>query len=304
MKHIRFFPIFLCLCLLLTACGASAPAEDFNLKSEYGMAEDVQTDQMEMPGETASADRLTSDAASLTGSVQPDRKLIKTVSMDAETAHYDELIPALDAKITALGGYVESRETGSYSRSRRWSQMTIRIPAESLSDFVSHVGENANVLSTSEQTQDVTLQYADTEAKITALKTEQARLLELLAEAGNLSEILEIEARLSDVTYELERYESHKRSYDNRIVYATVTLHIQEVLTLTPVEEPTVWDRISGGFRDSLEGVSDGLVDFFVLLIAGSPYLVVYGAALAGILLLVRKCVRKRRRQMPTSDPN
>ncbi|MBR2057778.1 MAG: DUF4349 domain-containing protein, partial [Fibrobacter sp.] len=53
----------------------------------------------------------------------------------------------------------------------------------------------------------------DTEAKIAALELERSRLMELLATANNLSEILEIEARLSDVTYELERYESHKRGY-------------------------------------------------------------------------------------------
>lgn len=296
MKYTRFFAIFLCICLLLTACGASAPAEDFNMKHESGSA--VQ-DWVEAPGETAAAGELTSDSVSLADPAQPDRKLIKTVSMEAETEHYDELVPALDAKITALGGYVEARETGSYSRSRRWINMTIRIPAESLADFLAHVGENANVLSTSEQTQDVTLQYADTEAKITALETEQTRLLELLAQAQNLSEILEIEARLSDVTYELERYESQKRSYDNRIVYATITLHLQEVLTLTPTEEPTVWTRVRDGFRDSLEGVSDGFVNCFVFLVAGSPYLVVYGAVLALLLFLVRKFSRKRRKNTP-----
>ena len=300
MKHTRILAIFLCFCLLMTACGASAPTENGAAVDRY----DSEMEWVESPGETIAANELTSDSVSLTASAQSDRKLIKTVTMEAETEAYDELIPALDTKITALGGYVEARETGSYSRSRRWSRMTIRIPAESLADFVAHVGDSANVLSTSEQTQDVTLQYADTEAKITALKTEQTRLLELLAGANNLSEILEIEARLSDVTYELERYESQKRSFDNRIVYATVTLHIQEVQVLTPVEEPTVWTRISEGFMDSLEGVSDGLVDIFVYLIAGSPYIVVCGAVLALIIVIARKQSRKpqNKKQSPPSQ--
>ena len=305
MKHTRFFAIFLCLCLLLTACGASAPAEDFDMKNESAMTPgSAAPDRVERPGENA-AGELTSDSASLGTAPQTDRKLIKTVFMDAETEHYDELIPALDAKIAALSGYVESRETGSYSRSRRWTRMTIRIPAEHLADFTSHVGENANVLSTSENTLDVTIQYADTEAKITALQTEQTRLLELLANANNLSEILEIEARLSDVTYELERYESQKRSYDNRSINATITLQIQEVLTLTPLEEPSVWTRIRDGFRESLEGVSEGFVNCFVFLVAGSPYLVVYGAVLALLILLLRKFPMKRRRKQtpPTNTP-
>ncbi len=304
MKRMRFFAAFLALCLLLTACGAEAPAEDNGVAYRYdGVKGTVEMEMSQVPGETTAAMDLTGNTT-LSAPAQSDRKLIKTVSIDAETESYDELIPALDSKITALGGYVESRETGNYSRSRRWSRMTVRIPAESLADFVAHVGENANVLSTSEQTQDVTLQYADTEAKITALKTEQTRLLELLAEANNLSEILEIEARLSDVTYELERYESQKRSYDNRIVYATVTVHIQEVQVLTPVEEPTVWTRIRDGFTESLEGVGDGIVDIFVYLIVGSPYIVVCGAVLALIIAVARKQSRKSQKgkQSPPSE--
>lgn len=294
MKQRRFFAVFLALCLLLTACGASAPMEGGG-DMFYNKAEtDGIYGRTEMPGETTAADSLTSSDAAPSLPAQTGRKLIKTVTMNAETEHYDDLLPGLETTIAGLGGYVETRETGRHSRTRRWCRMTIRIPSDSLAQFVAHVDGNANVLSTSEQTQDVTLQYADTEAKITALKTEQNRLLELLAGANNLSEILEIEARLSDVTYELERYESQKRSYDNRIVYATVTLSIQEVQVLTPVEEPTVWKRISEGFLDSLEGVSDGLVNIFVFLIADSPYLVVF----AGFVMLIIAAIRKLRRKL------
>lgn len=300
MKHTRILALLLCMVLLLTACGSSAPTEDMAMDNGYYSDGDYEF----APGETMASSELKSDSAGLTETPASERKLIKTVSINAETEHYDDLIPALDAQIISLGGYVESRETGNYSRDHRWSRMTVRIPADRLSEFIAHVGENANVLSTSEQTQDVTLQYADTEAKITALKTEQNRLLELLAQAQNLSEILEIEARLSDVTYELERYESQKRSYDNRIVYATVTLSIQEVRTLTPVEEPTVWKRIRDGFLESLEGVGDGLVDVFVLVTAGSPYLLVYGLVIWGIVALIRKLRRKPQKikQSPPSE--
>ena len=88
------------------------------------------------------------------------------------------------------------------------------------------------------------------------------------------------------------------------IVNITVTLHIQEVAVLTPAEEPTVWKRISEGFRDSLEGVGDGLVDIFVFLIAQSPYLVIFGAAIWGMAILARKLRRKRQKskQSPPSQ--
>ena len=307
MKRTRFFALLLSLCLLLGACGAQAPADKF-LSNDVGYADSMDMESnYESPAETTAAfapEELKTDGAAIDAPVQAGRKLIKTVQIDAETENYDELLTALEERITALGGYTESRRTGTHGKTRRWSNMTLRIPAENLDGFVRHVQEHANVLSTSEQTQDVTLQYSDTEAKVAALKTEQSRLMELLAGANNLSEILEIEARLSDVTYELERWESQKRGYDNQITYATVHLSIEEVAVLTPVEEPTVWTRISTGFRDSLQGVGDGLVDIFVYLIAGSPYIVVCGAVLALIILLARKQSRKAQKiqQSPPSE--
>ncbi|MBR7178092.1 MAG: DUF4349 domain-containing protein [Oscillospiraceae bacterium] len=296
MKIARFFSLFLVLCLLLTACGGAA-STDAEFDNGYGM---------ESPAETGAAmdAELKTESGTLSPVADTDRKLIKTVSIRAETEHYDDLITALDSKIAALGGYTENRQTGTAGRDRRYSTMTVRIPAQSLGDFMAHVSDSANVLHTSEQTVDVTLQYSDTEAKITSLKTEQTRLLELLASANNLSEILEIESRLSDVTYELERYESRRRSYDNQITYATVELSIEEVKTLTPVEEPTVWQRICTGFMESLKGAFDGLVDFFVWLIVILPYLAVWIPIIALICFLIGKLRRilQSRKQNRTTD--
>ena len=296
MKHRQIPALFLCLALLLTACGSSAPTENAGADALY------RADSELAVAETVTAEELKTDSAMAELPAQTDRKLIKTVELKAETEHYDELIATLDKTISDLGGYTEARQTGKNGRSSRWSTMTIRIPAEKLGSFLTQVEESANVLSVSEQSQDVTLQYSDTEAKIATLETEQARLLELLAGAQNLSEILEIEARLSDVTYELERYESRKRSYDNQVSFSTVYLTLNEVQTLTPIEEPSVVERITTGFSDSLQGVGDGLVDTFVWLIASSPYLAVYGGALALGLFLSRKLRRKKKETGLSAD--
>ena len=306
MKRTRFFALFLSLCILLTACGSAAPTDDGFFGGAEADMNSAALDRIEMPFETAAAPEELKSESAIDAPVLSDRKLIKTVQIEAETEEYDALVAALEEKLTALGGYTESRQTGTYGKTRRWSNMTLRIPVENLPAFVAHVTEEANVLSTSEQTQDVTLQYSDTEAKLAALKTEQARLMELLAAANNLSEILEIEARLSDVTYELERYESQKRGYDNRINYATVHLSLEEVAVLTELEEPTVWTRIRDGFTESLQGVSDGFVDLFVYLIAGSPYIAVTGAVLALVIVLARKQSRKAQKKQqsaPSENP-
>ena len=87
----------------------------------------------------------------------------------------------LTERIGALGGYVEEKNLyngSSYSGYiRRNLSMTVRIPADQADAFVDHISENANIVSSTESVDDVTLQYVDTESHVKALETEQERLL-------------------------------------------------------------------------------------------------------------------------------
>ncbi len=206
----------------------------------------------------------------------------------------------MEAKVTQLEGYVENREVyngSSYnSRRDRYARLTLRIPADRLDRFAEQVAEISNIVSNRESTEDVSLQYVATQSRITALETEEARLLELLAQAKNMDEILQIEARLTDVRGELENVTSQLRLYDNLVSYGTIYLYIDEVREYTQVEEPeTVWQRISTGFVKSLKGLGNGFVEIFVFLVVALPYLLVIGAAAAGVILAIKLRRRKKK---------
>lgn len=298
----RILSILLCLMLcvgMLTGCGGDkAPME-----MAPGAAADMDYSYSEK--NEAVSGSLTSDTE-LENVATEDRKLIKTVRLSAETETFQELMDGLNQRISELGGYIESRETNT-SR-RQYCSMVIRIPAAGLEGFVEHVNTNANVTSSSETADDVTLEYVDTEAKITALETEQARLLELLAEAENLTAILTIEERLSDVTYELERYASRLRTLSNQVDFATVYLTIYEVEVLTPVEEPTVWERISTGFGETVDELVENVTDLFVWVIVESPNILIFAILVSLIIFAFRKArgyhgPKKRKSAPPEQKP-
>ena len=174
------------------------------------------------PAETMAAmeEVLYDESASETGSgataLPENQKLIRTVYMDAQTLSMNDLMAWMDSRVASLGGYYEqksvrrsgSRDDGSYYQS---ADLMIRIPAENLDQFVSLVGEEANVISKSESTENVTLTYVSTQSRVLALETEQERLLELLENAETMEDLLTIEARLTDVRWELENYASQLR---------------------------------------------------------------------------------------------
>ena len=279
------------LCALLTGCGGSATASA-NKYAPMEEAAEAAPMAMDMAGST-----LTMEAGSGSTAVLPEsRKWIITVNMTAETEDLDAMTDALNERIAALNGYVEDQSIyngSSYSSHRyRSASLTVRIPADSVDSFTEDVEGIANVVRQEKNLEDVTLNYVSTESRMKALQTEEARLLEFMEQAETMADLLEIEARLTDVRYELERVTSQLRLYDNQIDYATVYLTVEEVQEYTPVEEPTFFERITGGFSDSLEGLWEGFVDCVVWVITSSPYLVVYGAAAFVLVLLIRR-VRK-----------
>ena len=290
-KYLSVILTVLLLLSLLTGCGAKSSVDSVPRQEAA----------VEAPG---AANGLYADMGTENLILPENRKLIKTVYMHAETEDLDGILAQVEEQIQALGGYVEERyiHNGSvYSDYRyRDADLTIRIPAEQVDSFVSHVNGISNIVSTSESVEDVTLSYVDTEARLTALETEQTRLLELLEGAETMSDLLEIEARLTDVRYELESVASQLRTMDNLISYATAHLSISEVQEYTPTGEKTPWQWIGEGFVRSLKHIGKGLVEFFVWVLSNLPHLVVWGAILSGACFLLRKLrIKKKIRKAP-----
>ena len=287
----KMLSLLLCLCLLcsLTACGGSS-------KSEAMMYAGAVMEEAAQEAPAAMADNAVSLKGSQSGSTSlPEgRKWIITIDMNVETNDLDSLMENLEKEIKAQGGYVEDQNihNGSTHSSRRYrsASLTIRIPDEKADQFTNEISGLANVVSQNLRREDITLKYVATSSRVTALETEEARLLELLAKAETMEDLLEIEARLTDVRYELENHASQLRLYDNQVDYATIYLYIDEVQEYTPVAEPTFFERIKNTFSDSLEGLGDGIVNITVFLVGNSPYLLTFGV----IAFLVIKLAKRR----------
>lgn len=296
---------------ILAGCGSSA---------KYAMSTQATADAASYMNASYAAEEYAYDtgdvyesesSASYEGSDTPEvqdtsRKLIKNVDLDVETEEFDSLLQTIQAKTESFGGYIESSNTynGSYyyGRSSRNASLTLRIPADALNDFLSTVAEVSNITRKSESVSDVTLQYVDMESHKNALETEQTRLLELLDKAESVEDIITIESRLSDVRYQLESMESQLRTMDNQVNYSTVSLYIEEVTSLTPVEEQSLGEKIRLGFLESIRNVGSGIVNFFAALIIKLPYILVWLIILffaVKLLKALRKAMAGRKEKKP-----
>ncbi len=280
---------------LLSGCGASSNAAmDMAAPKQEAAVESPGAPMMNMTA--GSADALTDAAVAGT-----EQKLIKTVRMEVETEDLEAVLPQINGKIVGLGGYIQEQELyngSAYSSYRhRSASLTVRIPAENLNGFVEDVKGVSNVVTYNESTENVTLQYVSTESRMKALEVEQERLLDLLAKAENMADLLEIEARLTDVRYELENVTSQLRILSNQVDYATIYLYISQVRVYTETEEQTVWQRIGSGFKENLRDIGEDLVDFFVWLVTYSPQLIFWAAVIAVAVKILRRKLAKKKAQ-------
>lgn len=279
MKYRRLLAVVLVVLLLLTGCGGQSSGSVAN-KEAYDSAAD------------GDAGAMGSTQTSQSQTLPQNQKLIRKVWLDAETEELDTLLTQIEERIGACAGYVENRQVYHGSN----AELTVRIPADKLDSFLEQVGEAANVTSTREETEDVTLTYVATESKKLALETEQTRLLELLAQAQSMEDILKIESRLTELRSQLEELTSQLRVYDNLVSYSTVYLSVTEVREYTVVQEPeTVWQRIGAGFRESWKNMCQGMEDLFVFAVCVIPYLLPL-AVLAGVAILIVLLTRKKKK--------
>lgn len=229
-----------------------------------------------------------------------DRKLIRTVQLTVETTDFDAVTAEISAKCSELGGYISSREVwgSAESTSRRWASYVVRIPAAKCDTFIENTEAVGNVTGHSEQMEDITVQYVDTAARIESLRTEQARLNELLAQAANLDDLIKLEDRLSDVRAELASYEQTQRIYDNQVDYATVRLELSEVKNLT-VTQPSFLDDLKDAFSGSLESLGS----FVRSIILTAVFLWWFWLALAVAVWLLFKMRKKRSAKKAAPPP-
>ncbi len=237
------------------------------------------------------------------------RKLVKTMSFTIETQEFDKSSAAVSSLASLLGGYIEDSSVSGNSywqNESRTAQYVLRIPVSALAEFDGKVGDIGNIVSRSEKMKDITLDYTDTASRLKSLETQRDTLISLMEKAESLEDLLTVQDHLTDVEYELERYASQLRLYDNQVEYSSVTISLHEVRVYTePQEAPdTFGERISAAFSRGLRSIGEAFSSFALFLAEYALGFVLFAAIAAAALLLIVRSAKKRRsrRALPAKE--
>ncbi len=257
--------------------------------------------------------KASANSSSNTAVENTNRKLIKRVNLSVETETFDDFLIEIDRKINEAGGYKE-QYTVNGNGNDRYADITVRIPKAQLDAFLTVVEGVSNITYRHETVEDVTLEYVDMESRKKMLLTEQERLLEFMEKAEDITDVITLESRLTEVQYQLESMESQLRTFDNQVEYSTVYLEVNEVVRYTPQEPKGVWERISTGFSEDLyevgEDIKDGFVDFvthipsmLVSLVGFAFYIAIAVVIVKVILKVVAKLGKKTSTPTQKQEP-
>ena len=323
MKRNRaWIALLMALCMVLALVACSSKSSSARNDNYYAKTEAAYEYEMEAPAAMADEDyggveakaagkvstattaaKENGESANLTGNAA-GRKIIKNGDLSIQTREFDEFLTNLNRSILAVGGYVEASSINgnSYNKNRmRSADVTARIPADQLDAFCDQVSELGNVTYKNLYTRDVTLTYVDLESHVKALRTEQQTLMDLLAKAEKVEDIILIQNRLSDVLYEIESYESTLRTFDDQIAYSSVHLSIQEVQRETAVEKETAGQEIARRFKENLEDVKEGFARFGINFVSDLPVIIVWvvflGIIVCVVVLIVKGGARRKARR-------
>ncbi len=189
------------------------------------------------PQRRFSETRETAPGVSQTASVTPPspalpvRQLSKLVSLDLAVADTQASAARIESEARTLGGYVSSSNEMRVGGQVLY-QLTIRVPSERLTEAVKTIRDLAvEVFHESQQTQDVTDQLVDLDARLKTLRATETELQALLSESRSRNQdvegIMAIYRELTQIRTEIERLEAQRQSLSNRVEFSEISVSLR-----------------------------------------------------------------------------
>lgn len=229
------------------------------------------------------------------------RKLIYTANFVMETYYFETSYNSIVDAVNAARGYIGNENTEGtkpekYGDAGRVANMQVRVPITEYDTFIRKIAGYGKISRKSQNTQDISAEYFDTDARISMLEKRYERLKQHLDNTTKMADIIELEKDMSEILYQLDSYKGQKRVYDDLVTYSTVNIELYEKVASNeiPVSDLTFGARVSRGWNDVTKWLSTFFTGLAIILLAGSPViLLVAGIALA-IVLPIRISRKKK----------
>ena len=202
---------------------------------------------------------------------QSGRQLIVEAWVSLEVSEIDGVVRQVEAMAGQRGGWVESADIVGEA-GYRTATINVRVPADRFDDAMQTLRGLGRVTDEGVSSTDVTDRLIDNEARMTAWKTQEERLIVLLENAATVEDVIDIERRISEVRADIESVAATQRNLENRVAASLIRVHLHlpgrfasdppnGSLTLAVGDPGNIADSIVGQV-ESLNGYVGGKREF------------------------------------------
>jgi len=221
------------------------------------------------------------------------RKLVRTGQVTATLDDYDPFREELELWLSAHGGFIADTMLDHHAGDVSWGTLQIRVPGDQLDALMHWTETRVEIQSMSTDTQDVTEQWTDLDARLTNLQRSETRLAALLEhETTDLTEVLAVERELSRVRGELESLEGRLRVLNNQVELSSLTLSLSVRTPYTPALKQPLLHEAGDALSASLQAMQTTGRGLVIAVAALSPWLALSGALLGMLFGIARRFSR------------
>jgi len=297
----RLVPLaILAVVAIVAACSGSAAsiAEPAAAPAggAYGQLNGTDANGQPIVGAAASPGAVDGSVSGTTENPQDNLLIVKTGTMSLQVAGIDDALAAASMKIGALGGYVSgSQRSGDGDTAA--AQATYRIPAAQWDEaLVDLRAIGTKVLAEQSQTDDVTGQVVDLGARITNLQATESALQAIMAKADKISDVLAVQAQLTDVRGQIEQAMAEKNHLQQQAAYSTLTVSfsLKEIAVQTASKQFDPGheiDQASASLVSVLQALATAGIWFGIVWL---PILLVVGVLASVVLFVLRRRAASR----------
>jgi hypothetical protein len=301
----------LCLAILLlvifVACGGTYSRKvdqaALSTKPEAAKNSGAASAPQEKEQLSGSLKRVSLQQADKTQSITEamNRKIIKDAEITLEVDSPLETQRRVTSIAESQDGFVvtsESKQRQADDPSQRVIDVTliIRVPSSQFGPTRDAIlGLSQHILDNKNTGQDVTEEFIDLEARIRTQRALEAQFLEIMKQAREVVDALEVQRQIADVRTEIEKLEGRKRFLENRSSLSTITVNLKSPTTI--VVTPTGFGRdVKEAAKESVE-IARGIILFLIRLVI--VMIPIFLFILLPLGLVVRYLMRRVRRSRP-----
>lgn len=165
-----------------------------------------------------------------------------------------------------------AQEEQSQTEYKIENSLMVKVPVDQFDEALTLLTTGTSMINERKITSsDVTTEVIDTKSRMEAKKQVRERYIDLLKQAKNMPEILDVQSEINGIQEEIESAAGRISYLNHASVFSTINLTFYQVLDVAAKEkqEPSFWTKTAHSFKIGWAWV----VDFIVALIAIWPLL-------------------------------